>query len=80
MKLFDKLFNRPFRFNKGVSTMVQVFDSSKSKHFDEILSGFISEVDFNNRVVIIDHHVVSIDNIVTISRMRDGRLRMWIKR
>lgn len=85
---FKRLFNRTITFNVGISNFVNVVDSDKRKENNEMFSGTITEVNFDERYMVIEDnrakrqeevHTVHFDDIVTISRMRDGRLRMWIK-
>ena len=89
MKSFLKrLFSRTITFNVGISNFVNVVDTDKRKENNDIFSGTITEVNFNERYMVIDDkrskhqeevYTVHFDDIVTISRMKDGRLRMWIK-
>ena len=90
MKLLNRLFRRPFTFGNDISNFVNVMDSAKrDQRCDDLFCGMITSVDFNKREVVIvsnktseyeqGTHVVGFDSIVTISRMKDGRLRMWIK-
>jgi len=85
---FKRLFSRTITFDEGINSFVNVVDSDKRKENNDIFSGTITEVNFDNREVLIENKfsllymgkmVVKFDDIVTISRMRDGRLRMWIK-
>ena len=85
---FKRLFSRTITFNVGISNFVNVVDSDKRKENNEMYSGTITKVNFNERYLVIEDkrakhqeevHTVYFDDIVTISRMKDGRLRMWIK-
>lgn len=89
MKSFlSTLFGRKVTFGKNISNFVNVVDSGKERKNNDIINGYITNVDFSERVIEIkssvkkygpDSLVVKFDDVVTISRMRDGRLRMWIK-
>ena len=85
---FKRLFSRTITFNVGISNFVNVVNTAKRKENNDLFSGTITEVNFNERYMVIEDkrakhqeevHTVHFDDIVTISRMRDGRLRMWIK-
>jgi hypothetical protein len=85
---FKRLFSRTITFNVGISNFVNVVDSDKRKENNDIFSGTITEVNFDERYLVIedkranrqeDVRTIHLDDIVTISRMKDGRLRMWIK-
>jgi hypothetical protein len=85
---FKGLFSRTITFNVGISNFVNVVDSDKRKENNDLFSGTITEVNFDERYMVIEDkrvkrqeevHTIHIDDIVTISRMKDGRLRMWIK-
>lgn len=85
---FNRLFRRTITFDAGINNHVNVVDTDKRKENNDLFSGVITEIDFDNREVAIENKfsllysgkmVVKFDKIVTISRMRDGRLRMWIK-
>ena len=87
-KLFYKLFRPPITFGCDISNFVSVLDSVKSNSkSDDLFAGFIKSVDFNKRTIVIvvrgEHaggeRTVSFNDVVTIRRMKDGRLRMWIK-
>ena len=86
-KFFRMLFsknNQVINFNRTTKTIVQVFDSNdEGPRRKKLYHGFISEVDFTNRVISIDEdgyiHKMPFDCIVTMSRMEDGRIRIWIK-
>jgi len=85
---FNRLFRRTITFDAGINNHVNVVDTDKRKENNDLFSGVITEIDFDNREVVIENKfsllysgkmVVKFDKIVTISRMKDGRLRMWIK-
>jgi hypothetical protein len=85
---FKRLFSRTITFNVGISNFVNVVDSDKRKENNDLFSGTITEVNFDERYLVIEDkrakrqeevHTVPFDDIVTIGRMKDGRLRMWIK-
>ena len=85
---FNRLFRRTITFDAGINNHVNVVDTDKRKENNDLFSGVITEIDFDNREVVIENKfsllysgkmVVKFDKIVTVSRMRDGRLRMWIK-
>ena len=89
-KLFNWLFRRRLTYGRDIISHVTVLNSDKKADKDGLFSGLITVVDFGKRYLVITEvaalsvknpevHIVSFDNIVTISRMRDGRLRMWIK-
>ena len=86
-KFFRMLFgikdNRVINFNRTTKTVVQVFDSKDDgPKRKKLYYGFVSGVDFDRRMLVIDEdaymHEVSFDSIVTMSRMADGRIRIWI--
>lgn len=86
--LFSKLFCRTITFGDSIRNFVCVLLSDdKDKKCKNFFDGLITKVDFTNRNMVITEQVtrehseliVSFDNIVTINRMKDGRLRMWIK-
>ena len=88
-KFFRKLLCRRIYFDTAVKNFVSVLDTYK-RNDDECFSGVITCVDFKERSLHIESsscfkygkpivHTIPFDNIVTLSRMRDGRLRMWIK-
>ena len=82
--LFRRSESKTITFPNDIYNFVNVLDSAlRDKKSNEQFSGLITKVDFENREVHVvgktEAHVVPFDNIVTISRMRDDRLRMWIK-
>lgn len=81
--LFRRSDSKVVTFPNDIYNFVNVLDSDKSKKEDDLFSGLITKVDFENREVHVvgktEAHVVPFDDIVTISRMKDYRLRMWIK-
>lgn len=84
---FSKLFGKStqvINFKRTTRTVAQVLDSrEKGPKRDMLYSGFISEVDFGNRMLFIEDesriYKVHFDMIVSMSRMNDGRIRIWIK-
>lgn len=90
MKSFlSKLFGRTVSFEENISNFVNVVDANKRKGENNIFDGSIKCVDFDKRTMLIvsakgmgtrQEYRVIFDNIVTISRMQDGRLRMWIRK
>lgn len=83
-KLFRRSDNKTITFPNDIYNFVNVLDSAlRDKKTNEQFSGLITKVDFENREVHVvgktEAHVVPFDDIVTISRMKDNRLRMWIK-
>ena len=87
-KLFYKLFGRKIFFGYNTANFVNVVNSNKKD--DDVFSGVIKSVDFDKRLVFIEEsmyitngkniiHCIPFGRIVTVGRMRDGRLRMWIK-
>ena len=91
-KLFSKLFGRTVNLKNGISTFVTVLESSENRRKNEILfHGFVSRIDFDDRIItiaetdsykdaVIGTRTLCIDKIVSMSRLMDGRLRMWIKK
>ena len=86
-KFFRRLFGRTIHFGDNIRNFVCVLNSNK-KNDDELYFGFISSVNFDKRELTISSTiegvfpkkiVIPFDDIVTVSRMRDSRLRMWIK-
>lgn len=83
--LFEKLFRRRITFGNDIYNFVNVIDSDeRDKKNNDLFSGLIKSIDFERREVCVADkmatYTISFDNIVTISRMRDHRLRMWIKK
>lgn len=87
--IFSKLFNRTVTFRNDITNCVSVLDSkNRGPRSEELLCGFILYADFDKRVICIrtgatltnkmEEHFISFDDIVTMSRMKDGRLRLWI--
>ena len=86
MKSFiSKLFSRSVTFGNDMRNCVNVLKSvPETKQCINLYTGFITSVNFNKRMVVIETGTegikhVPFDKVVTISRMQDGRLRMWIK-
>lgn len=82
--LFRRSESKVITFPNDIYNFVNVLDSAlRDKKSNEQFSGLITKIDFENREVHVvgktEAHVVPFDDIVTISRMRDNRLRMWIK-
>lgn len=89
-KLLSILFHRVVHFGTDIRSYVRVTDSNKrNKKDDDLFCGTLDYVDFDNRTVVItelkeltlkrgDVHIIPFDKIVTLSRMKDGRLRMWL--
>ena len=84
-KIFNKLFKRVVSFNEDYRSQVSVYDSTSKK--PELFTGVINDIDFDGREIHVqevqygkrlDIHTICFDTIVSISRMKDGRLRMWI--
>lgn len=86
---FKRLFHRTVVIGGDTYNYVSVLNSQKKegKRSGEICHGLIKEVDFEQRkvYVLVTNRLTSVmsvfafDQIVTISRMDDGRLRMWVK-
>lgn len=82
--MFEKLFSRKITFGDTIINFVSVLDSDKRGQNDDLFCGLIKVVDFNKREVVIKNSfsnaekTIPFDKIVTLSRMKDGRLRMWI--
>lgn len=91
LSVIKNYFRRPIvKFGTDISNFVSVLDSdSQDKKKDDICCGMISKIDFNKRILEIEAKsafhkksyttTIPFNKIVTISRMKDGRLRMWIK-
>lgn len=84
-KIFNKLFKRVVSLNNDYRSQVSVYDSTSKK--PELFTGVIYDIDFDDRKVRIqevqfakqlDIRTICFDDIISISRMKDGRLRMWI--
>lgn len=90
MKSFlSKLFGRTVSFEENISNFVNVVDANKCKGSNELFDGSIHHVDFDNRTLLVvtpsclgerQEYTIKFQDIVTISRMQDGRLRMWIRK
>lgn len=88
MKSFiSKLFGRSVSFKENISNFVNVVDANKRKGENELFNGSIKHVDFDKRTITVitplcmgeqKEYTIMFQNIVSISRMHDGRLRMWI--
>lgn len=83
---FKKLFgsNQVINFKRTTKTVVQVFDSEdEGPKRRKLFCGFIYNVDFNTRLLHVDTddsiREIKFDNIVSMSRMGDRRIRIWIK-
>lgn len=81
--LFSKKENQVINFKRTTKTIVQVFDSNdEGPKRKKLYHGFIAAVDFANRVLVLDEdayiHKIHFDEIVSMSRMEDGRIRIWI--
>lgn len=81
--LFSKKNNRVINFERTTKNVVQVFNSKdEGPRRKKLYYGFISSVNFTDRCLVIDEdcypHTLPFDNIVTMSRMDDGRIRIWI--
>lgn len=84
LQLFQALIGTT-TFGQSNRTFVQIVNS---KDRSKICSGYITSVNFKRdeiKVVLTDMHTFTADTfriseIQTISRMKDGRLRMWIER
>lgn len=93
LSFIKNFLRRPVKFGEKLENFVNVIDTNhrNGKKSGMLFNGYIKLVDFDNReLVIIESgrdvkpsdaaiHVVKFENIVTISRMDDNRLRMWIK-
>lgn len=82
--LFSKKNKRVVNFKRTTLNIVQVFDTKEQgPKRKKLYRGFIYEVDFDKRMLVLDEdcslHYVPFDDIVTMSRMEDGRIRIWIK-
>lgn len=82
--LFGKKSNQVINFERTTRTIVQVFDTNEEgPKRKKLFHGFISGVDFTNRMLSIDEdgyiHKMPFDCIVSMSRMEDERIRIWIK-
>lgn len=91
LKSFIKrAFRSEITFGNDIKNFVNVLNTDKhGPKSEELFHGFIKSIDFNNRTLTISEqieyiqeeattHVVSFDRVISISRMQDGRLRMWI--
>lgn len=85
---FNKLFGRTVTFGDSISNFVNVLNAdNREKKCNSLFDGLITRVDFTARKMVITEQissehkelVVDFKDIVTLSRMNDGRLRMWIK-
>jgi NADH dehydrogenase FAD-containing subunit len=87
--LFSKLFGKAITFTDSKKTFACVLDANKKSKENELFYGNVKSIDFDKRVVVITDvedytlaernvHTISFDRIVSINRMRDGRLRLWI--
>jgi len=84
LKMLFSKHNQVINFKRTTRTVVQVFDTNEQgPKRKKLFYGFISSVDFDNRILVIDEdgymHRISFDRIVTVSRMSDYRIRIWIK-
>lgn len=89
LTFISKLFRRPLTFVKNSGNFVNVLDTNQKNGTSESLfNGFVMKVDFNKRLLYIEltdlsregiMKVIPFDDVVTINRMKDGRIRMWIK-
>lgn len=86
LSFFNKLFGRNVKLEAGINTFMSALNSDNKEKM--LFSGFITMVDFDRRRVEVlcnsktkrqqYRRVIDFDKIVTISRMKDGRLRMWV--
>ena len=51
---FKRLFSRTITFNVGINNFVNVVDTAKRKENNDIFSGTITEVNFDERYLVID--------------------------
>lgn len=85
--LFKKLFKRTVEFEPTSYNYVCVLNSATKR--EPLRYGNIQSIDFDARKLTIgckndqwqksEELEIGFDQIVTISRMKDGRLRLWIK-